>query len=1084
MRSKSVVLTVLILVAFAASSWAQTFTDVTATANIGDVSGSSAAWGDYNNDGFYDLYVVASSGTNKLYKNTGSGFLPDSAYSAQSPTYRGNVSFVDFDSDGDTDISVIGDANYLLANASGVFSRVSAMTASSDHPSGSAWADYDNDGDLDLYISSARGIPVFYKNDAGVFSNVVRNVGLDSDSYSGSFAWGDYDNDGYPDLYVADNTMANGLYRNTGSGLNGIGLSQSAGGTVSWSDYDNDSDLDLFLLYEGLPMQIFRNVTGAINLTPVVVAGAMGNDMSWSDYDNDGDQDLFVSMSGARSKVFQNNGNGTFSEVSVAGLTGASAEGAVWVDYDNDGDQDLFLVGTPCKLLRNGGTANRWLAVKPTGTTTNKSAIGVSVTIVTGGKHQRQYVGFASSRSQSTIPVLFGLGSTAAADSVIVRWSPTSAQAFTNVSSNQSINITQGSGGFTITPPTGGGSSTGGGTGGGTTGTDTTTTPPPVTAPGVTITPVSVVMDSTTIWRVTQKTFVVRNDGTATLHITNVVMTGDNSVDFTVSPTSVNIEVGGSRLFTITGTPSAVGTRQAKVRLTHDASGGVSEVPVTGKVGGVADPSIGPQISLSTTSIVFDTTATGSISRKEFAVTNNGTMPLIITGMTLDGRDFSHFEVAPSSVGINPGQTWTFQVTFRPALIGEKEAAINILTNLGGGTTARVMLRGFTPIDRTPPRVSLSASVTRGVAPLRVLLTNQNSGGAITRWEWQSGIRDAYGVEITNRHANGDTLTVTYTRPGVYYYKLYVEGPGGSDARWSSDFGDSIVVTAPQPPMPVLRADTDTLNLGTIDVGATTTSNFQISNTGNATMSVGISIDGDNSFVVTSADLMNIAADTSDIRNVSLRFLPLSAGTKTGRLVISYNGDPGTRTIILVGTAREVVHQDTVVVPRPVFVSTVNSVDAGRITAVRARSSISFLVRNGGTATLTANVFYRGSTAFTVSPDSLSLAPGASDSILVLFAPFQTGTVSGRIYFNHNAGITPYIVNLAGEGIQFVMSAQMADFDNNGAVDLEDFFLLASEFDKPAGTQNTAVFDLNGDSTVNFEDFYRFSDYFGQEAPR
>ncbi len=247
-----------------------------------------------------------------------------------------------------------------------------------------AWADYDNDGDLDFVLSGNTGagnVSKLYRNSGGsnhTFTEVVAGLAGVSSS---SLAWGDYDNDGDLDLLLTGYTgsvYVSRVYRNNG-GANptfadiAAGLTGVYGSSVAWGDYDNDGDLDILLAGEassGAVSKIYRNNGGANPAFTDIAAGLAAiaeASVAWGDYDNDGDLDILLtgsSTSGAVSRIYRNSGGTapTFTDIG-AGLTGVHNSSVAWVDYDNDGDLDLFLTGDTVsgpasKIYRNSGGAN------------------------------------------------------------------------------------------------------------------------------------------------------------------------------------------------------------------------------------------------------------------------------------------------------------------------------------------------------------------------------------------------------------------------------------------------------------------------------------------------------------------------------------------------------------------------------------------------------------------------------------------------------------------------------------------------------------------------------------------------------
>ncbi|GEM_PF-871861 len=225
-----------------------------------------------------------------------------------------------------------------------------------------AWADYDNDGDLDLLVS---GIGVqdttrrtkIYRNDNGTFVDI--NAPLPNVSSPSVAAWGDEDNDGDLDLFIAGTLGPNNfnpvakIFRNDNGAFVDIGAPITAGiGASAWGDYDNDGDLDL--LVAGSPdngstffTKLYRNDNGTFVDAGVSLPGVWGASLAWGDFDNDGDLDILLTGYGTFSvttRVFRNDGGGVFTDIN-APLTRVNSGRAVWGDYDNDGDLDILVTG-------------------------------------------------------------------------------------------------------------------------------------------------------------------------------------------------------------------------------------------------------------------------------------------------------------------------------------------------------------------------------------------------------------------------------------------------------------------------------------------------------------------------------------------------------------------------------------------------------------------------------------------------------------------------------------------------------------------------------------------------------------------
>ncbi len=290
---------VLILCIAAVSANAQTFTKITTgpiVTDLGRFTGS--CWGDYDNDGDLDLFVTHDNQNNSLYRNDGNGTF--------------------------TKIT----SGSLVSGVGGSY--------------GCSWADYDNDGDLDLFVANGGGPNssqnnYLYRNDGnGQFTKITVGVVVTDVGKAGCGNWGDYDNDGYLDLFVAfvaNESQNNSLYKNnrngsftkitTGSIVNDGGASLNA----NWGDYDNDGDLDLYVSNGGFVSEknFLYNNNGDETFTKITT-GDLVNDLAahhssnWIDYDNDGDLDLFVANLNAKSNLYANNGNGTFTKITTGAI--------------------------------------------------------------------------------------------------------------------------------------------------------------------------------------------------------------------------------------------------------------------------------------------------------------------------------------------------------------------------------------------------------------------------------------------------------------------------------------------------------------------------------------------------------------------------------------------------------------------------------------------------------------------------------------------------------------------------------------------------------------------------------------------
>ena len=479
-----------------------TFTNVTGSANVGNNSpGLGAAWGDYNNDGFLDIYVSNYNDVNILYKNNGKDNNGNVTFSnvasgagVDDDSTGVDIAWGDYNNDGYLDLYLVNDVgtgygakNILYKNnGDGTFTNVADAAGVSSRGYGlcAAWSDYDKDGFLDLYVTNnAHSIfcngqsNKLYKNKGdGTFGDVTDTAGVGENGNSTGVAWGDFDDDGDQDLCVInfaspflDPPEGNPsvLYRNNNDGTftnvsSSAGIEHIDGGHgVAWGDYDNDRDMDLYIannsaLLSTSPQRsssgknvLYQNNNGTF--TDVTDTAGIGStltstEVSWVDYDNDGDLDLHVvngGIQGNQSNVlYENSGSGTFSDVAgTAGIQNTGpGEGATWGDYDNDGDMDLYVVNyrQSNKLYKNNGNSNHWIIIKPVGTTSNRAGIGARIKAVTGTVTQiREVDGGSGFCSQDSLWVHFGLGSNEKIDTLEIKWPSGKIQTFSDVTADQ-----------------------------------------------------------------------------------------------------------------------------------------------------------------------------------------------------------------------------------------------------------------------------------------------------------------------------------------------------------------------------------------------------------------------------------------------------------------------------------------------------------------------------------------------------------------------------------------------------------------------------------------------------------------------
>ena len=280
---------------------------------------------------------------------------------------RGAVAFADFDNDSDLDLILSGQDNSyspfaeVYRNDAGQFVAVESGFAPLENCA-MAVADFDLDGLKDVVITGVDfdGSKTLLYRNAGNFQFVLVQAGFCNTGAGGDLAWADYNNDGYPDLVISGNWQTC-LYANNGDGTfspDEAGLVGMNTPALAWGDFDNDGDPDLLLSGDAGSVgevYIYINQAGGFSRLEAEIEGAVGGDARWGDADNDGNLDILITGKDASltpvSYVYRNNGDNTFSFAN-AGLVGTALGPADWIDYDNDGDLDIMVAG------QNAGCGN------------------------------------------------------------------------------------------------------------------------------------------------------------------------------------------------------------------------------------------------------------------------------------------------------------------------------------------------------------------------------------------------------------------------------------------------------------------------------------------------------------------------------------------------------------------------------------------------------------------------------------------------------------------------------------------------------------------------------------------------------
>jgi len=472
-----------------------TFSDITEKAGLKRSGwGQGCCIGDYDNDGFEDLFITYW-GSNALYHNNGDGTFSDVTLKAgvggEGRRWGTGCCFLDYDRDGFLDLFV---SNYVVFDPAG-----------SPAPGGTPYCRYYG---LDVACGPqglGGGTNILYRNRGdGTFEDVSEKSGVATPrgvsaptsvsqnwqpvgSYGLTAVSADFDNDGWPDIYVACDISPSRLYRNNHDGTfrevgvqAGVALSEDgvgqAGMGVAVGDYDNDGWLDIVKTnFSDDTSNLYHNNGDGTFYDAVMQAGLgihkkyLGWGTHFVDFDNDGWRDIFMATGHVwpevsarklhvtfeqRRLLYRNLGNGRFEDVSARAGSGfeelRSSRGCAFGDFDNDGDVDIVVnnMNAPPSLLRcDGAEKTNWIKVKCIGTKSNRSGIGARVRVVTGKHSQIDEVMSGSSYiSQNDLRLHFGLGPATKVDLMEVRWPSGQLESFRAVPANQLVVVQEGRG--------------------------------------------------------------------------------------------------------------------------------------------------------------------------------------------------------------------------------------------------------------------------------------------------------------------------------------------------------------------------------------------------------------------------------------------------------------------------------------------------------------------------------------------------------------------------------------------------------------------------------------------------------------
>ncbi|MDP3764737.1 MAG: choice-of-anchor D domain-containing protein [bacterium] len=531
--------------------------------------------------------------------------------------------------------------------------------------------------------------------------------------------------------------------------------------------------------------------------------------------------------------------------------------------------------------------------------------------------------------------------------------------------------------------------------------------------------------------------------------------------EFGVSPVSTSVPVNDSVAVTVSFIPSSGGTKTTTLVASYGSNNSASAV-LTGT--GVGSTSPIPVLTVSSTNVSVDSTIVNQTRGFTVSMQNTGASNLFITNMYIGGNNVSAFTLtSASAVTVGSGETYPVSILFGPRVAGLRTAVLNINHNGSGGST-QISLSGVgkeSPPEAKPV-INIKATSLSGMPPYSITFTNENTGGSVTRTEWQV-IRlrdDALGIGIRSTAEvfpwYQESYTYNFTEVGRYVIELDLEGRGGGDHQ---PMRDTVWISIKDPKISVSQ---EVVALPAVELGkGSSTAKFSIANVGESGLNViRFQMSGLDSTDFRVITLPDFSVSPNSTKDIEVEFRPIKTiGDKQTYLYIHFIGPDSPARVKLSSTATDPPYG-----PASIIDFTAN--------------------KRQGIDSLAVQFSYR---LEGVRYSSLMMYFGDGDSSSV-FDPVHVYMTKGKFSPNlvvtlaNGEKVTPKVKE---NYIEVITLPPSPDFNGSGGkIDFADFFMLAEQINKASHTvEEVKKYDLNVDGFINMDDFFAFNDVYGKEAP-